>query len=1002
MLTRLNRIKPLFSRGNYTRFLAPTRKYFYSKDLFSASSVQYLEELERMYEKDPMSVPKGWADYFRSLKGLPQQVTPEIETTRKVETISKIGTPLECNTCDNAMYQRIRTDATHFVRAYQHYGHLLSTLDPLGLEERIEVKELLIDNYPLLKEAMRQNLEVDIGVENFEGFLDPNRPPISIRFLEKRLKEIYSSSCAYEFQHLDRKPSNWIRRELETDDPITFTPEERRKIFDKLAKTVLLEHFLGRKFPNTKRFGLEGAESMIPGVNGLLEVLADHGVKQVIVGMPHRGRLNFMNNIIGKPLLKTFSEFRGKTELAFGSGDVKYHMGYSNITELDNGSKIKISLLNNPSHLEAIDPVVEGSARAKQIYMNDEKREEVVSLLFHGDAAFAGQGVVYETMGLSGLKQYTTGGTIHIVVNNQIGFTTDPKESRSSRYCTDLAKFIGAPIFHVNADDPEAVVFVMRLAAKWNMTFKNDIVIDLICYRRHGHNEMDQPTYTHPIMYHAIYSKPNIMELYAKKLIEEKVIDQKYKDEVVAKYNALFDEEYQKSKSYKYRIEDWFAKKSSWRDFRHDDDINHITPTGVSLETLKHIGRIISGGNIPKHFVVHKNLQKILDARMRTIEEGKGIDWATAESLAIGSLLIEGTHVRFSGQDVQRGTFSQRHAVIHDQKTNEQFTPLATLSKNQAVFQICNSSLSEYGILGYEYGYSIANPYSLVIWEAQFGDFANGAQVIIDQFVSSGETKWLRQSGLVMLLPHGYEGMGPEHSSGRIERFLQLSDDDPDDFPENFNPKKQIQERNWQICNITTPANFFHVLRRQIHRFFRKPLVVFTPKFLLRYKYATSDLAEMGPDTQFQRVYGETNSNMVPDDQVKRVIFCTGKIYYTLWVNREEMANKKNMKLHDIAIIRLEQLFPFPFDKVHEYCMKYKNAEIVWAQEEPKNMGAWTFVYFRILTSLRGPKSNPTNDPRIPSFVGRPPSASPATGYPEIHAEEEKAIIQSALAHYYS
>jgi 2-oxoglutarate dehydrogenase E1 component len=540
------------------------------------------------------------------------------------------------------------------------------------------------------------------------------------------------------------------------------------------------------------------------------------------------------------------------------------------------------------------------------------------------------------------------------------------------------------------------------LAAKWNMTFKNDVVIDLICYRRHGHNEQDQPTYTHPIMYHAVYSKQNIMELYAKQLIEEKVIDQKYKDEIVTKYNTLFDQEYQKSKSYKYRIEDWFAKKSSWRDFKHDDDINHITPTGVSMETLKFVGKIISGGNIPKHFVVHKNLQKILDTRRKMIEEGKGIDWATAESLAIGSLLIEGTHVRFSGQDVQRGTFSQRHAVIHDQKTNEQFTPLAALSKNQAVFQICNSSLSEYGILGYEYGYSIANPYSLVIWEAQFGDFANGAQVIIDQFISSGETKWLRQSGLVMLLPHGYEGNGPEHSSGRIERFLQLSDDDPDVFPENFNPKKQIQEQNWQICNITTPANFFHVLRRQIHRFFRKPLIVFTPKFLLRYKYATSELSEMGPNTIFQRVYGETNSNMVPDDQVKRVIFCTGKVYYTLWVNREEMANKKDMKLHDIAIIRLEQLFPFPFDKVHEYCMKYKNADIVWVQEEPKNMGAWTFVYFRILTALRGPKSNPTNDPRIPSFVGRPPSASPATGYPEIHAEEEKAIIQSALAHYYS
>jgi 2-oxoglutarate dehydrogenase E1 component len=814
---------------------------------------------------------------------------------------------------------------------------------------------------------------------------------------------------------LDREKCNWIRTKMEHLVKQEETKPKKLHILERLAFSVVFERFLGNKYNTTKRFGLDGAESLIPGLKYMIDRATELGMEHVVIGMPHRGRLNVLSNVIRKPIQQIFKEFQGthidiesyksqEIEDWSNSGDVKYHLGTSYDRTYPDGRQVHLSLVANPSHLEAVNPLVVGKARAKQFYLgNDEEAEKkVMPLLLHGDAAFSGQGVVYETMHLSGLDNYDTGGTVHVVVNNQIGFTTDPKNSRSSQYCTDVGKAMDIPILHVNGDDPVGVVKVFELAAEWRQKWRSDVIINLTCYRRFGHNEIDNPMFTQPIMYQKIGAMPSVLDMYAERLVKNGTATKEECDQVIQKVWDFFGATFEESKNWEpAKKSDWLANR--WESFKSPNQQSRIRKTGVSLETLKQVGEKLC--QYPNGFNINRQLDRILAAKKQTIDTGEGIDWSTAEALAWGTLLLEGNHVRISGQDVERGTFSHRHAVLHDQKTNEEYLPLNHLASKrsvsapldqpngeiQAEFVASNSSLSEFGVLGFELGYSLENPNALVMWEAQFGDFANGAQIIIDQFLSAGEDKWMRQSGLVMLLPHGYEGQGAEHSSCRVERYLQSTDDDPHIVPmmdeEN---RMQIQHTNWQVVYCSTPAQYFHVLRRQIHRDFRKPLISVQPKHLLRLRQAASKLEDMVEGTYFQRVLPESfPEKLVANEEVKRVIFCTGKIYYELLQERDE----KN--LDNIALVRVEQIAPFPFDKVAEEAAKYQNADIMWVQEEPQNMGFWTYVEPRIETALK--KINQDTSRRA-KYVGRVASAAPATGYFAVHQIEQSRIINKALS----
>ncbi|MBV9250219.1 MAG: 2-oxoglutarate dehydrogenase E1 component, partial [Acetobacteraceae bacterium] len=668
-----------------------------------------------------------------------------------------------------------------------------------------------------------------------------------------------------------------------------------------------------------------GGETTIPALHTIIETAAGSGVNEVVIGMPHRGRLNTLVNIVKKPLTAVFSEFSGesfKPDAVQGSGDVKYHLGTSADVEID-GKNIHLSLQPNPSHLEAVDPVVVGKVRARQDMAGDTgERRSVMGVLMHGDAAFAGQGLVYETLAMSQLIGYRTGGTVHIIVNNQIGFTTVPAHAYSGLYCTDVAKSIQAPILHVNGDDVEAVVFCARMAAEFRMRFGIDIVLDVVCYRRHGHNEADEPAFTQPLMYRAIRNQKTTRTLYAEKLVAEGVIPPDGGAKLVAEFDAELESAYQAAQGYKPNKADWLEGHWTGLHMPETGIEQHEEPTAVGLDTLRRIGKALT--RVPPNFDANPKILRQLEAKKTMIEYGEGIDWATAEALAFGSLLLEGHRVRLSGEDVQRGTFSQRHAVLVDQTNQNEYVPLNNISGGQARIEIYNSLLSEAGVLGFDYGYSLADPRTLVLWEGQFGDFANGAQVIIDQFVASGETKWLRMSGLVMLLPHGHEGQGPEHSSARLERYLQL-----------------CAERNMAVCNLTTPANYFHKLRRQLKRNFRKPLVLMTPKSLLRHKLAVSTLADMSGDSLFQFVIPEADP-IAPPDRIKRVVLCSGKVFYDL------LQERRDKEIDDVAILRVEQLFPFPERTLSRLLAPYKSAEVVWCQEEPENMGAWLYVDRRI------------------------------------------------------
>jgi len=809
------------------------------------------------------------------------------------------------------------------------------------------------------------------------------------------MERAYTGKIGIEYRHiLSKEEKVWIGNKVETDYAEDFSKDDKKIILQHLAEGELFESFLAKKHGTAKRFGLEGGESLIPGLQAMIDVGSQLGIDNVVLGMPHRGRLNVLANVAGKDIVQILHEFRPQPDPHgndyLGSGDVKYHLGTSTVRQLHSGGSVKFSLLANPSHLEAVNPVAAGKTRAKQFFTGDFKRKKTMCLLLHGDASFAGQGVVAETLGLSDLPDYTIGGTIHVIVNNQIGFTTDPKFARSSPYPTDVAKTVNVPVFHVNGDCPEAVVKACTMAMEYRQRFKKDVVIDLFCYRRHGHNELDQPLFTQPHMYQTIAKHKTPLEIYGTRLIAEGVITAEEFEKLKADVNADLTEKFEMSKKYKPDVGDEaFGASSEWEGLVPESVLSVPQDTGVEIDRLRQIG--LKHVDFPDNFTMHPALKKIMALRRTSIENGKGIDWATAEALAFGSLLLEGTTVRLSGQDCERGTFSHRHAVLHDQANESIWVPLKDLEMGeQASFQVSNSNLSEFGVLGFEYGYSLEAPNSLVMWEAQFGDFVNGAQVPIDTFISSGERKWRRQTGLTMLLPHGYEGQGPEHSSARLERFLQQSDDDADDIPDSdpaiANP---IQMANWQVVNVTTPANYFHVLRRQVHRQFRKPLIVMSPKQLLRLPACKSDLSEFGPGLRFKTMIPDNHDALVAPEDVRTVVFCSGKIYYDL--EKARAAHDVN----DVTIARIEQISPFPFHLVAEEAAKYPNAKIVWTQEESKNMGAWSYVQPRFASALKQINNDP--DRADLQYVGRKPSASPATGFKHDHDSEQEAIVKETL-----
>jgi 2-oxoglutarate dehydrogenase E1 component len=853
--------------------------------------------------------------------------------------------------------------AMMLIRTYRVRGHLAADLDPLGLVKR----ELPADLTPEFHGFAGAALDREVYLGGTMGF-----ETATVRELVECLRRNYCGKIGLEYMHInDLEERRFLQERMEGKDAaISFTPEGKIAILSKVIEGEEWEKFLARKYVGTKRFGLDGGESMIPALESVIKYGGQYGVREIVLGMAHRGRLNVLSNVMGKPYRVIFSEFAGGSanpEDVGGSGDVKYHLGTSSDRTFD-GISVHLSLVPNPSHLEAVNPVVLGKARAQQVQRGDEQGDEVLPVLLHGDAAFAGQGIVAECFGFSGLPGYGTGGCLHFVINNQVGFTTSPQFARSSPYPSDVAKIVQAPILHVNGDDPEAVTFACKLAIEYRQRFNRDIVIDMWCYRRFGHNEGDEPSFTQPLMYAAIRQHPPVSKLYGARLIEEGVIDQGGIDRVVEQFTKLLEGEFDAAKSYLPNKADWFEGR--WAGLGRPDTPEterRNVPTAVDEAKLKAIGETLT--TVPSDLEPHKTLLRILDAKREMFARGQGFDWATAEALAFGTLVADGYGVRLSGQDSGRGTFSQRHAVWVDQKDGHKYIPLTTIEGGR--FEVRDSPLSEFGVLGFEYGFSIADPRTLVLWEAQFGDFVNGAQVMIDQFIAAGEAKWLRASGLVMLLPHGYEGQGPEHSSARPERFLQLCAED-----------------NIQVANCTTPANYFHILRRQMLRDFRKPLVLMTPKSLLRHKLAVSGAEDFIGDSHFKRILSDPAAPR--DEDVRRLVLCTGKVAYDLLQARDGAGDRST------AIVRIEQLYPFPSEPLTVRLKRMTNLEeVVWAQEEPKNQGYWTFVESFVEQCLIEAGVRPQR----PVYAGRASSASPATGLAKRHAAEQASLIEQALGH---
>ncbi|XP_035736744.1 2-oxoglutarate dehydrogenase, mitochondrial-like isoform X5 [Vespa mandarinia] len=994
-----------FTRTTQAIVIAPTRKYnsrVATEPFLNGSTSSYVEEMYNAWLQDPHSVHVSWDSFFRSSTagagpGLAYQAPPSLAPSHNQVPLGAL-LPLGGGSQISQMPINEKIIDDHLavqaiIRSYQARGHLVADLDPLGIMQT----DLIHTHYAarkgspeqVLRQYMLEESDMDrvfkLPSTTFIGGKDKSLP---LREILKRLEATYCGHIGVEFMFINSlEQCNWIRQKMETPGIMEATNDEKRLILARLTRATRFEAFLARKWSSEKRFGLEGCEILIPAMKQVIDKSTELGVESIVMGMPHRGRLNVLANVCRKPLSQIFTQFAALEAADDGSGDVKYHLGtYIERLNRVTNKNIRLAVVANPSHLEAVDPIVQGKTRAEQFYRGDGEGKKVMSILLHGDAAFCGQGIVFETMHLSDLPDYTTHGTIHIVVNNQIGFTTDPRHSRSSPYCTDVARVVNAPIFHVNSDDPEAVMHVCKVAAEWRATFHKDVVIDLVSYRRNGHNEIDEPMFTQPLMYRKIRHTPPALDKYAKSLIDDGVVTTEEVKDVQDKYEKICEEAYVNAKQETHiKYKDWLD--SPWSGFFEGKDPLKVSPTGIKEDTLVHIGKKFSSPPPnAAEFVIHKGIERILKSRMEMVE-ARTVDWALGEAMAFGSLLKEGIHVRLSGQDVERGTFSHRHHVLHHQTVDKAtYRPLCYLYPDQAPYTVCNSSLSEFGVLGFELGYSMTNPNALVCWEAQFGDFNNTAQCIIDQFISSGQAKWVRQSGLVMLQPHGLEGMGPEHSSARLERFLQMSADDPDYFPpesEEF-AVRQLHDINWIVANCSTPANYFHILRRQIALPFRKPLIMMTPKSLLRHPEAKSSFDLMLEDTEFLRVIPEEGPAANNSGNVKRLVFCSGKVYYDLKKARSEK------KLDDqIAIARVEQISPFPYDLVKKEAAKYPNAELIWSQEEHKNQGAWTYVQPRFHTALNGTRNV--------TYAGRPTAASPATGSKMQHLKELKQILDDSL-----
>ena len=934
----------------------------------TGTNATFLADLYARYLDDPQAVDASWQEFFGDLHDDPASLRQEIsgaswapvaERETPAASSSPVLAPRAAPLSEQAVLDAVR--ALILIRSYRVRGHMEAKLDPLGLERRDRHADLDPATYGFGPADYDRPIFVN-------GALGLDRP--TLRQLVEVLRRTYCGSLGIEFMHIQSPEERaWIQERVEALPNLAHTRDARRGILEKLTLAEGFEKFLQVKYTGTKRFGLEGGEALVPAVEEVLAKSGQLGVNEVIFGMAHRGRLNMLTNVLGKPYTAIFSEFQGNSANPAdvqGSGDVKYHLGTSNDRVFE-GKPMHVSLAANPSHLEAVNPVVLGKVRAKQEQARDDDRARIMGLLIHGDAAMAGQGLVAECLALSELKGYRTGGTMHIVINNQIGFTTAPQYSRSGPYATDVAKMIQAPIFHVNGDDPEAVVHAARIVAEFRHQFRKDVVLDIVCYRRQGHNEGDEPGFTQPIMYKAIRARATTRELYAASLAADGTVPESDAEAMSQRFTEQLEHDFQAASAYKPNKADWLEGR--WAGMQASSAEGNPAlagATGVAEPILQRVGAALA--KVPEGFDLNGKIARQLKAKAEMLETGQGIDWATGEALAFGTLLVEGYPVRLSGQDSGRGTFSQRHAAVYDQTTEQRYVALNHIEGERATFEVLDSPLSEAAVLGFEYGYTLAEPRALVLWEGQFGDFVNGAQVIIDQFIASGESKWLRMSGLVMLLPHGYEGQGPEHSSARLERFLQL-----------------CAEENWQVANCTTPANYFHILRRQLHRNYRKPLVLMTPKSLLRHKLCVSPLSDFATGSYFRRVLPEAET--LDPKGVRRVVLCQGKLYYDLLEERQKRGAT------DVALLRIEQLYPFPADVLAEELKKYPQAEIVWAQEEPANMGAWLFADRRIEAVL----AETGHAARRPVYVGRPDAASPATGLLRRHNLEQAKLIDEAL-----
>ena len=973
---------------------------FHASSFMQGHNAAYLEQLYAQYAHDPNTVDSAWQAFFQALgdadldvkadasgpswarKDWPPQpsddltaaltgewMPPPQEAAAAQEKILGKAKELDSTVSQEAVKRAVLDSirALMIIRAHRIRGHLSADLDPLKLQVTGQHLELQPKSYGF-EEA---DMDRPIFIDNVLGLQFA-----SMRQIIDILQRTYCSTFALQYMHIsDPEQSSWLKERIEgRDKEITFTREGRKAILNKMVEAEGFEKFLHVKYTGTKRFGLDGGESLIPALEQIIKRGGALGVRDIVIGMPHRGRLSVLANVMQKPYRAIFNEFQGgsfKPEDVDGSGDVKYHLGASSDREFD-GNNVHLSLTANPSHLEAVNPVVIGKVRAKQDQIGDGDRTQVLPLLLHGDAAFAGQGVVAECFGLSGLVGHRTGGTIHVVVNNQIGFTTAPHFSRSSPYPTDIALMVEAPIFHVNGDDPEAVVHAAKVATEFRQKFQKDVVIDIFCYRRFGHNEGDEPMFTNPLMYNQIKRQKTTLSLYTERLVKDGLIPEGEVEDMKAAFQAKMNEEFEAGKDYKPNKADWLDGRWSHLDRRGEE--YQRGETSISAQTLADIGTALS--RVPDGFPLHKTVARMLESKKKMFAAGEGFDWATGEALAFGSLLCEGFPVRLSGQDCTRGTFSQRHSGLINQDTEERYYPLNHIRAGQKRYDVIDSMLSEYAVLGFEYGYSLAEPNALTLWEAQFGDFANGAQIMFDQFISSGESKWLRMSGLVVLLPHGFEGQGPEHSSARLERFLQMCGQD-----------------NWIIANCTTPANYFHILRRQLHRNFRKPLILMTPKSLLRHKLAVSKAEDFTTGSSFHRVLWDdaeastSAHKLKPDAKIKRVVMCSGKVYYDLLEERNARG------LDDIYLMRFEQFYPFPAISAMKELQRFANAEMIWCQEEPKNQGGWSFMEPNLEWVLERMKAKHN---RL-RYVGRSASASPATGLAAQHKFQQAALIDEAL-----